>query len=84
MTGSSTEIIPRTKSDLKTRFEMNDSGKCACVLGIELVKNADNSVTMCQRRYVNDILKRFGMEDYKAVISLADMSTQQIQATQPR
>ena len=57
---------------------MTDSGKCAFVLGIELVENADNSVTMCQRRYVNDILKRFGMEDCKAVISPADMSTRLI------
>ena len=57
------------------RFEMNDSGKCAFVLGIELVESMDGSVTMCQRRYVDDILKRFGMEDCKAVISPADLST---------
>uniref|UniRef100_A0AAV1TQD8 Integrase catalytic domain-containing protein n=1 Tax=Peronospora matthiolae TaxID=2874970 RepID=A0AAV1TQD8_9STRA len=36
VTGSSTELIMRTKSDLKARFEMTDSGKCAFVLGIEL------------------------------------------------
>uniref|UniRef100_A0AAV1TKH6 Reverse transcriptase Ty1/copia-type domain-containing protein n=1 Tax=Peronospora matthiolae TaxID=2874970 RepID=A0AAV1TKH6_9STRA len=52
----------RTKSDLKARFEMTDSGKCAFVLGIELVDNDDGSVTMCQRRYVEDVLKRFGHE----------------------
>ena len=28
--GSSPELIPRTKSDLKTRFEMTNSGKCYC------------------------------------------------------
>ena len=27
ITGSLTELIARTKSDLKTRFEMTDSGK---------------------------------------------------------
>ncbi|KAG2956914.1 hypothetical protein PC119_g27511 [Phytophthora cactorum] len=37
ITGSSPELIARTKTDLKTRFEMTDSGKCAFVLGIELV-----------------------------------------------
>ena len=37
VTGSSTEQIARTKTDLKGRFEMTDSGKCAFVLGIELV-----------------------------------------------
>ena len=75
VTGSSAEHIARTKTDLKTRFEMTDSGKCAFVLGIELVESTNGSVTMCQRRYVNDILKRFGMEECKAVISPADMST---------
>uniref|UniRef100_A0AAV1TTT9 Integrase catalytic domain-containing protein n=1 Tax=Peronospora matthiolae TaxID=2874970 RepID=A0AAV1TTT9_9STRA len=54
VTGSSTELIMRTKSDLKARFEMTDSGKCAFVLGIELVDNDNGSVTMCQRRYVED------------------------------
>ena len=30
---------------------------------------------MCQRRYVDDILKRFGMDDCKAVASPVDMSS---------
>ena len=55
VTGSSPELIARTKNDLKTRFEMTDSGTCAFVLGIELLDGADGSVTMCQRRYVDDI-----------------------------
>ncbi|KAL4176616.1 hypothetical protein KRP22_001557 [Phytophthora ramorum] len=59
ITGSSPELIARTKTDLKTRFEMTDSG----------------NVTMCQRRYVDDILKRFAMDECKAVVSPVDMST---------
>ena len=47
VTGSSTEMIARTKSDLKTRCEMTDSGQCAFVLGIELVNNDTGSVTIC-------------------------------------
>uniref|UniRef100_A0AAV1TV48 Integrase catalytic domain-containing protein n=1 Tax=Peronospora matthiolae TaxID=2874970 RepID=A0AAV1TV48_9STRA len=69
VTGSSLELIAQTKADLKTRFEMTDSGKCTFVLGIELVDESDGSVTMCQRRYVNDILKRFGMDECKATAS---------------
>ncbi|KAG2962220.1 hypothetical protein PC120_g27709 [Phytophthora cactorum] len=53
---------------------MTDSGKCVFVLGIELVDGPDGSVTMCQRRYVDDILKRFGMDECKAVVSPVDMS----------
>ncbi|KAG2860558.1 hypothetical protein PC113_g7926 [Phytophthora cactorum] len=78
ITGSSPELIARTKTDLKTRFEMTDSGKCAFVLGIELVDGPDGSVTMCQRRYVDDILKRFGMDECKAVVSPVDISTRLI------
>ena len=36
VTGSSPEFISRTKNDLKTRFKMTNSGKCAFVLGIEI------------------------------------------------
>uniref|UniRef100_A0AAV1T0F5 Reverse transcriptase Ty1/copia-type domain-containing protein n=1 Tax=Peronospora matthiolae TaxID=2874970 RepID=A0AAV1T0F5_9STRA len=75
VTGSSLELIAQTKADLKTRFEMTDSGKCTFVLGIELVDESDGSVTMCQRRYVNDILKRFGMDECKATASPVDLST---------
>uniref|UniRef100_H3H9T4 Uncharacterized protein n=1 Tax=Phytophthora ramorum TaxID=164328 RepID=H3H9T4_PHYRM len=75
ITGSSPELISRTNTDLKTRFEMTDSGKCAFVLGIGLVDGPDGSVTMCQRRYVDDILKRFAMDECKAVVSPVDMST---------
>ncbi|KAG2871816.1 hypothetical protein PC117_g28161 [Phytophthora cactorum] len=57
---------------------MTDSGKCAFVLGIELVDGPDGSVTMCQRRYVDDILKRFGMDECKAVVSPVDISTRLI------
>ena len=52
---------------------MTDSGKCAFVLGIELVDNDDGSGTIFQRRYVNDVLKRFGMSNCKAVISPMDI-----------
>ena len=81
VTGSSTKLIVRTKSDLKARFEMTDSGKCAFVLGIELVDNIDGSATICQRRYVEDVLKRFGMSDCKAVISPTDISSRLIPST---
>ena len=47
LTGSSLELITRIKNDLKTRFEMTDSGKCAFVLGIELLDGSNGSVTLC-------------------------------------
>uniref|UniRef100_A0AAV1UWD7 Reverse transcriptase Ty1/copia-type domain-containing protein n=1 Tax=Peronospora matthiolae TaxID=2874970 RepID=A0AAV1UWD7_9STRA len=54
---------------------MADSGKYSFVLGIELLDGGDGSVTLCQRHYVDDILKRFGMEECKAVASPVDVSS---------
>uniref|UniRef100_A0AAV1VBB0 Polyprotein n=1 Tax=Peronospora matthiolae TaxID=2874970 RepID=A0AAV1VBB0_9STRA len=82
VTGSSLELIAQTKADLKTRFEMTDSGKCTFVLGIELVDESDGSVTMCQRRYVNDILKRFGMDECKATAIPVDLSTRLVASSE--
>uniref|UniRef100_A0AAV1V806 Reverse transcriptase Ty1/copia-type domain-containing protein n=1 Tax=Peronospora matthiolae TaxID=2874970 RepID=A0AAV1V806_9STRA len=82
VTGSSLELIAQTKADLKTRLEMTDSGKCTFVLGIKLVDESDGSVTMCQRRYVNDILKRFGMDECKATASPVDLSTRLVASSE--
>ena len=75
VTGSSLKLISRTKNDLKTRFEMTDSGKRNFVFGIELIDGGDGSVIMCQHRYVDDILNRFGMDECKAVESPVDVSS---------
>uniref|UniRef100_A0AAV1TJ73 Integrase catalytic domain-containing protein n=1 Tax=Peronospora matthiolae TaxID=2874970 RepID=A0AAV1TJ73_9STRA len=82
VTGSSLELIAQTKADLKTRFEMTDSGKCTFVLGIEQVDEPYGSVTMCQRRYFNDILKRFGMDECKATASPVDLSTRLVASSE--
>lgn len=71
---SSAEVMADVKPQLKQRFEMTDSSVCNFVLGIELVINTDGSVTLCQRRYVNDILKRFGIEDCKSVATPVHIS----------
>jgi hypothetical protein len=80
VTGSSVDLIAEVKRQLKQRLEMTDSGACKFVLGIELIEHEDGGVTLCQRRYIDDILKRFGMEDCKAVSSPVDISTKLVQA----
>ena len=74
ITGSSTELTARTKRDLKKRFEVTDCGKCAFVLVIKLVDNEDGKVTMCQKLFVDENLKRFGMDDDKAEMCPTDIS----------
>ncbi|KAF1322235.1 Integrase catalytic core protein, partial [Globisporangium splendens] len=79
VTRSSADPIAEAKSQLKKRFEMTDSGACKFVLGIELVDHEDGGVTLCQRRYIDDILKRFGMQDCKPVASPVDISAKLVQ-----
>ncbi|GMF31650.1 unnamed protein product [Phytophthora fragariaefolia] len=74
VTGSSADLIAEVKRQLKSRFEMTDSGKCSYSLGIEVVDNADVSVTLSQARYINHILERFGMQDGKPAASPVDIS----------
>uniref|UniRef100_A0AAV1TTF2 Reverse transcriptase Ty1/copia-type domain-containing protein n=1 Tax=Peronospora matthiolae TaxID=2874970 RepID=A0AAV1TTF2_9STRA len=50
---------------------------------IELLDGEDGSVTLCQRRYVDDILKRFGMEKCKAVASPVDVSSRLVSSNAP-
>ena len=61
--------------DLKTRFEMTDSGKCAFAREIEFLDGTNGSVTLCQRCYVSEILKRFNVNECKAVASPVDVSS---------
>ncbi|KAG6578190.1 Integrase catalytic core protein [Phytophthora cinnamomi] len=74
VTGSSADMIAKVKRQLKSRFEMTDSGKCSFILGIEVVDNAGGSVTLSQARYINDILERFCMQDCKHAASPVDIS----------
>ncbi|KAF1328882.1 Integrase catalytic core protein, partial [Globisporangium splendens] len=67
VTGSSSDLIAEAKSQLKQCFEMTDSGACKFVLGIELIEHEHGGVTLCQRCCIDDILKRFGMQDCKPV-----------------
>ncbi|POM64563.1 Integrase catalytic core protein [Phytophthora palmivora] len=74
VTGSSAELIAEVKPQLKSRFEMTDSGKCSFILGIEVIDNADGSVTLSHPRYIKDILERFGMQGCKRAASPVDIS----------
>lgn len=75
VTGSSVDSIVQTKASHKMRYEMTDGDECTFVLATELVDGTDGSVTMCQRRYVDGILKRSDMEECKATASPVDLSS---------
>ena len=62
----SKQFIDHTTAILKKRFEISDLGTVKYLLGIE-IKCKDNKVIYSQRKYINEILEKFNLEDSNAV-----------------
>ena len=59
-------LITDTKRKLVAKFKMKDLGMMHYFLGIEVWQNTDR-IFLVQGKYEINILKRFGMMDYKAM-----------------
>jgi hypothetical protein len=71
------EALNHTKSKLKESFEMTDLGKLSWFLGMEInVNNNNNTVTLNQKSYIENILKRYGMSDCKPVSTPMETNNQ--------
>ena len=53
------------KDSLKSEFNMKDFGKVKTALSMQFDKAGDGSMKVYQKRYISDVLKQFGMQDYK-------------------
>jgi len=58
-------------SELSKSFKLKDLGKLSYCLGIQF-SQTDNSITMNQSKYINDLLVKFNMVDCKPVVSPMD------------
>ena len=84
-------LIVDTKRKLATEFKMKDFGMMHYFLGMEVLQNVDG-IYLRQGRYEVEILKRFGMMDYKAMATpmasnlniVSDASSEMIDATMYR
>jgi len=45
---------------------MCDLGAAKRILGIKVARGEDGSISICQRGYIDTILKRFGQQDAKS------------------
>ena len=59
-------LIANTKRKLVAEFEMKDLGMMHYFLGMEVWQSADG-ISLGQGKYVVDILKRFGMMEFKSM-----------------
>jgi len=66
VTGDDTKLIDEFKQEMMQAFEMTDLGLMTYFLGIE-IKQGENQVFICQRKYAKEILRKFQMDECKAV-----------------
>jgi Reverse transcriptase (RNA-dependent DNA polymerase) len=66
--GREKEDIVKLKQALKSEYKISDLGPIKHCLGWEINRDRKNGIlTISQRQYIKDVLKRFGMEDCKVV-----------------
>ncbi|XP_058788342.1 uncharacterized mitochondrial protein AtMg00810-like [Vicia villosa] len=65
-TGSSEKIFKEFKSSMKKEFEMIDMGCMRYFLGVEVTQTS-NGIFICQRKYANEVLERFGLQNCSSV-----------------
>ena len=66
LTGPNEMHISEFKVHLNASFEMSDLGLLHHYLGIQF-KICDGGIALCQGQYVETLLRRFNLEDYKPI-----------------
>ena len=63
--GDDEVLIGEIKAKLSSHFKMKDLGIMKRFLGLEIERNSCGDVIISQRRYIERVLERFGMQDCK-------------------
>ena len=66
LTGPNEKHIADFKADLHASFEMSDLGHLHHYLGIQFMQ-VDGGIALCQSKYIDTLLQRFGLEDCKPI-----------------
>lgn len=67
------DMMIREKRELNTRFDITDQGEVHYILGMLVQRRRDHkTLTISQPKYVEGILKKFGMQDCKSVATPAE------------
>ena len=66
--GSNVKVVADFKRAISTRFKMKDLGALRWILGMEIRRDRPNRrIEISQEAYIDQMLKKFGMDDCKAV-----------------
>ena len=63
--------MERTKSDLRTQWEVTDLGEPTKIVGIEITQT-DDSITLSQKVYIESILEHEGLSEINSVATPLD------------
>ena len=75
ITGNCPKLIREFKTDIGNRFKISDLGDLKWILGMEVVRDRKaRRLTLHQRKYINDILELFNMQDCHPKATPADPS----------
>ena len=66
LTGPNEAHIADFKAELNSAFEMSDLGLLHHYLGIQF-KQCDGGIALCQTKYIETLLRRFGLDDCKPI-----------------
>ena len=67
--GNDETMFKRFKHSMKQEFDMSDLGRMKYFLGVEVVLGSEG-IFISQRKYANEVLERFGMEQCNPVENL--------------
>lgn len=69
---SNATMCTKLKNDLSTNFRMKDLGEAASLLGMNIARHGDGSISIDQRHYISTVIRRFNMENCNPVNSPMD------------
>jgi hypothetical protein len=72
--GSSNSLVARFAEDISREFEMNMIGELQFFLGLQ-IKQPKGGTIVYQEKYTKDIVRKFKMEDSKAMVTPMSMTT---------
>lgn len=64
ITGNDEDELQRIRGKLSIRFQTKELGELKHFLGLEVERTKDG-LLLCQQKYAQDLLERFGMLDCK-------------------
>jgi hypothetical protein len=84
ITGPDINEIDRVKKALKEEFEMDDLGPVNYFLGVRIIRNRQNrSIALIQDAYISKILKKYGVQNCKPVVTPMEVGTLNTMVTNP-